>query len=120
MAIHCNNVVECAGGIDEKGCDENKIVLYVGLALGFVVSLVLSGIGTWLTMSKEKKSSLSPLVPGSEEHKLKRILSNQSKCMDERKRLNIEEFGENFCRIDTNPTEAYNKVKVAMKLIGLF
>ena len=115
-AIPCNNVVECEGGVDEKGCDGNKTVLYMGLGIGLVMSLVLSGIATWILWSKERKVSESPPMPESEEYRLWKILSAQSKTIVEREQQNLEHFGPDLSLIDTNPAEAYNKAKVNFKL----
>ena len=116
MAISCNNVVECEDGVDERDCDGNKTVLYVGLGIGFVMSLVASGIATLIIRYRENKARSSLPMPGSEEHKLMKILANQSKYITEREQENLEEFGPDMRLIDTNPAEAYNKAKVCLKL----
>ena len=110
MAIPCNNVEECDGGVDEEGCDGNKTVLYLGLGLGLVMFLVVSGIASWIIRSKE--SEVSVPMPGSDQYQLWQILSNQLKSITEREQDNLAEFGPDLCLIDTNPSEAYNKFKV--------
>ena len=116
MAIPCNNVVECEGGVDEEGCDGNKTVLYVGLGIGLVMSLVLSGIATWITWFKASKVSEPPQMPGSEEYQLQKILFSQSKTIAEREQQNLETFGPDLSVINSNPAEAYNKAKVRFNL----
>ena len=116
MAIPCNNVEECDGGVDEQGCDGNKTVLYLGLGLGLVMFLVVSGIASWIIWLKESKVSVPPPIPEIEKYRLWKILSSQSKTIAEREQQNLEEFGTDMALIDTNPAEAYNNVKVSFKL----
>lgn len=117
MAIPCNNVEECDGGVDEQGCDGNKTVLKVGLGLGLFMALVVScNTLLWFRRFKESKVSGPPPIPGSEKYGLWKILSSQSKTIAEREQQNLEEFGTDMALIDTNPAEAYNNVKVSFKL----
>ena len=112
MAIPCNGIIECEGGVDELNCQTNDNILFVSLGSGVLIALMVSGVVAWIIKTRlDILSSHSPLSDTSQ-YEIKQVLDIQKKPIEERKRQNCTEFGLDLRKINGNQAKATNLIKV--------